>query len=156
MLGSADCSHGMLAVGAAGPSAKPTLPAATAMWLLLMLLGWLLRWPLPDALVRGAALPAALLVIFLALFALDKLMLLVVFLTPFAINLQNLDGGLGLSLPTEPIIFGIMMIFILKQLYAPGFDRRVLIAFHITPELVVIDRILYGGRDLAKALTEPS
>lgn len=71
-------------------------------------------------------LPAALLVVFLALFALDKLMLLVVFLTPFAINLQNLDGGLGLSLPTEPIIFGIMMIFILKQLYAPSFDRRVL------------------------------
>lgn len=71
-------------------------------------------------------LPVALLVIFLALFALDKLMLLVVFLTPFAINLQNLEGGLGLSLPTEPIIFGIMVIFILKQLYQPNFDRRVM------------------------------
>jgi len=29
-----------------------------------------------------------------------------------------------------------------------GFERRVTIAFHITPEKVVIDRILYGGRDL--------
>jgi len=26
--------------------------------------------------------------------------------------------------------------------------RRVTIAFHITPDVVVIDRILYGGRDL--------
>ncbi|MFL5762572.1 MAG: O-antigen ligase family protein [Bacteroidia bacterium] len=62
--------------------------------------------------------PAAILVILLALFSLDKLILIVVFLTPLAINLQNLDGGLGLSLPTEPIIFGIMMIFIFKQLHS--------------------------------------
>lgn len=70
--------------------------------------------------------PAALLVVFLALFSLDKLMLLVVFLTPFAINLQDLEGGLGLSLPTEPIIFGIMVLFILKQLHRASFDREVL------------------------------
>ncbi len=28
-----------------------------------------------------------------------------------------------------------------------GFERRVTIAFHVTSTLVVIDRILYGGRD---------
>ena len=61
--------------------------------------------------------PAALLIILLALFSLDKLILFVVFLTPLAVNLQHLEGGLGLSLPTEPIIFGIMVIFILKQLH---------------------------------------
>ena len=36
-----------------------------------------------------------------------------------------------------------------------GFERRALIAFHVTPDLVVIDRILYGGRDLAKAFGAP-
>jgi toxin ParE1/3/4 len=30
-----------------------------------------------------------------------------------------------------------------------SFERRVVIAFHITPATVVVDRILYGGRDLA-------
>ena len=29
-----------------------------------------------------------------------------------------------------------------------GFERRVTIAFHIGDDHVVIDRILYGGRDL--------
>jgi toxin ParE1/3/4 len=33
-----------------------------------------------------------------------------------------------------------------------GFERRVAIAFHVTAETVIIDRILYGGRDLASAL----
>ena len=29
-----------------------------------------------------------------------------------------------------------------------GFRRRITIAFHVTPRTVVIDRLLYGGRDL--------
>jgi len=62
-------------------------------------------------------LPAVLLVVILALFALDKLILFTVFLTPLAVNLQELEGGLGLSLPTEPIVFGIMLLFVLKHFH---------------------------------------
>jgi toxin ParE1/3/4 len=32
-----------------------------------------------------------------------------------------------------------------------GFERRVTIAFHLTEEVVIIDRILYGGRDVSAA-----
>lgn len=71
-------------------------------------------------------LPAVLLVVLLAFFSLDKLILFVVFLTPLAVNLQDIEGGLGLSLPTEPIIFGIMILFILKQLHKNSLDIRVL------------------------------
>ena len=35
-----------------------------------------------------------------------------------------------------------------------GFERRVMIAFHVTPDTVVINRILYGGRDLESALAD--
>jgi len=70
--------------------------------------------------------PAVLLIILLAIFSLDKLVLFVVFLTPLAINLQHMEGGLGLSLPTEPIIFGIMIIFILKQLHHNTMDIQVM------------------------------
>jgi putative inorganic carbon (HCO3(-)) transporter len=70
--------------------------------------------------------PVALLIILLAVYALDKLILLVVFLTPLAINLQHLEGGLGLSLPTEPIIFGIMVLFILKQLHQSTISKELM------------------------------
>ena len=33
-----------------------------------------------------------------------------------------------------------------------GFERRVTIAFHIETRTVIIDRIFYGGRDVAQAL----
>lgn len=71
-------------------------------------------------------LPAAILIALLALFSLDKLILLVVFLTPLSINLKDSDVGLGLSLPAEPILFGIMVLFILKQLHESAMDYRVM------------------------------
>ena len=70
--------------------------------------------------------PAVILIILLALFSLDKLILLVVFFTPLSINLQHLEGGLGLSLPTEPIIAGIMLIFILNQLHKNTLDAKII------------------------------
>jgi toxin ParE1/3/4 len=33
-----------------------------------------------------------------------------------------------------------------------GFARRVTIAFHINDDIVTIDRVLYAGRDLVRAL----
>ena len=33
-----------------------------------------------------------------------------------------------------------------------GFERRVTIAFHVDAKTVTIDRILYGGRDIRRAL----
>lgn len=35
-----------------------------------------------------------------------------------------------------------------------GFRRRVTVAFHVTADAVVVDRILYGGRDVEKLLRE--
>jgi len=69
--------------------------------------------------------PAVLLIALLSLLALDKLFLLVVFCTPLAINLEDFDMRLGLSLPTEPLMFGIMLIYIIKSLYKGTVDKRI-------------------------------
>lgn len=63
-------------------------------------------------------LPIVLLIVYAAFFALDKLFLFVVFCTPLSLNLEALDiGGIGLYFPTEPILMGIMLIFLYKQLF---------------------------------------
>ncbi len=36
-----------------------------------------------------------------------------------------------------------------------GFGPRVTIAFHVTSDRITIDRVLYGGRDLTRALGNP-
>lgn len=70
--------------------------------------------------------PVLLIVALLYIFSLDKLILLVVFLTPLAVNIRDIDFGVGISIPTEPLLFSILVLFVFKILYQNNFDRRVI------------------------------
>lgn len=71
-------------------------------------------------------LPLVVAVGFLALARLDKLFLLITFLTPLSVNLIDKDFGFGLNLPTEPLIFGAMLLFFYKIATGATYDKRVL------------------------------
>jgi putative inorganic carbon (HCO3(-)) transporter len=70
-------------------------------------------------------LPGILLCISLAFFSIDKLFMLAVFVTPLAINLRDMDIGLSLSLPSEPMLLGITIMFIANKLYTGQYDARI-------------------------------
>ena len=70
-------------------------------------------------------LPVAVVVLLMYIFALDKLILLIVFLTPLAVNVTSFDVGLGVSLPTEPLMFGVLIIFVLKLFSGSPYDRKI-------------------------------
>ncbi len=74
------------------------------------------------------ALPFVLAIVLMAIFTLDKLLYLVVFFTPLSLPLSELVHGLPINmfLPTEPLLFGILVIFILKCTANKGFDRDIL------------------------------
>ncbi|MCF8228770.1 MAG: O-antigen ligase family protein [Bacteroidales bacterium] len=81
---------------------------------------------LTKDLYYGLLLP---LVLFIALFyivALDKVILFITFLTPLAVNIQDLDFGVGVSLPTEPLMFGVLFMFVFKLLYDLKYDSRIM------------------------------
>jgi putative inorganic carbon (HCO3(-)) transporter len=73
-------------------------------------------------------LPFAILIILLAVFDIEKIMYLMVFSTPLAISLKELgfDQGLNLSLPAEPLMIGITLIYFLNELSSGVTDKRVL------------------------------
>ena len=87
-------------------------------------------------------LPLVLIVVLLAIYATDNLLLIVVFLTPVAVNLQKLDFGVGVSLPTEPIMFGIMLLFLMKVLAGGAFDKKIMIYATTTAILLNISWIV--------------
>ena len=74
------------------------------------------------------ALPLVFVIILLAVFAFDSLLFLVVFFTPLSLPLSEIIHGLSfnMSLPTEPLLFGILVIFILKCVANRKFDRDIL------------------------------
>jgi putative inorganic carbon (HCO3(-)) transporter len=83
-----------------------------------------------------AAVPVVIAVVFLAVFAIDVLLFLIVFCTPLAINLEG-EGQIALSLPTEPLLAGVMVIFLIKIAFEGGFDRKVL--YHPISIVIIIN-----------------
>ena len=71
------------------------------------------------------ALPVVLGVLLLYIFSLDKVLLLTAFTVPLSINLEDLDAGLAISLPAEPLLMGILVLFVAKMLYDGSYDKRI-------------------------------
>lgn len=86
--------------------------------------------------------PFALFIVALALLSMDKVLLLICFLTPLSVNLTEMGLGLGvgMALPTDPLMFGILLIFLLRVLHEGGFDRKVV--WHPI-SLIIIGQLLW-------------
>lgn len=74
------------------------------------------------------SLPLVLGVLLLYIFSLDKVFLLISFLVPLSLNVEDMDIGLGVSLPAEPMLFGVMILFLIKLLHEKHYDKK--IAYH--------------------------
>ena len=71
-----------------------------------------------------SALPLVLAIIYIAIYHTNTAFLITAFLTPLSVNLEEFtDGKIGLFLPTEPILFGLMMLMIMRQIQTPYIDK---------------------------------
>jgi O-antigen ligase len=75
------------------------------------------------------ALPLAFGIVLMAIYVFDKLLYLIIFFTPLSLPLSEIIPGLSFNmfLPTEPLLFGVLLIFILKCFADRKFDRNILI-----------------------------
>lgn len=72
--------------------------------------------------------PIVLIIIYLTLFSLDNLLFLIIFLTPLSIATSEFVPGIenDISLPVEPLLFGVLLLFIFKLIFERSFDRKIL------------------------------
>lgn len=72
--------------------------------------------------------PFVLALCLLAFFALDKLLILIMFFTPLSVELSEFipNTPINMSLPTEPFLFLTMCIFFLKLINERKFDKEIL------------------------------
>ena len=59
--------------------------------------------------------PIALLILYASIFQTKLLFVSIAFLTPFSVNIEEYTDGVGLYIPTEPILFGLLLLFIFFQ-----------------------------------------
>ena len=74
------------------------------------------------------ALPVVLAILLVVIYSFDKIVYLIVLFSPLSVPLSELSPGLGFDmfLPTEPLIFGLLLVFILKMISERGFDKQIL------------------------------
>ncbi len=70
-------------------------------------------------------LPLGLVILYIFFYRVDYVLLLITFCTPLAVNLTQFEFNVGISLPTEPLMMGVLLLFILKLFYENNFDPRV-------------------------------
>ena len=73
-------------------------------------------------------LPVILAILLVVIYSFDKIIYLVAFFAPLSLPLSEIMPGLGFDmyLPTEPLLVGLLLIFLLKLIYDRGFDRQIL------------------------------
>jgi len=74
----------------------------------------------------GIFIPLAIMLILLYVFHFEKAFYLAVLSTPLAVNVGNYDLGISISLPSEPLLIGILLVFALKVIIEGYPDKKIL------------------------------
>lgn len=70
-------------------------------------------------------LPLGIVILFLYIYKLDSILFLITAVTPLAINIKQLEFNIGVSIPSEPLMFGVLVIFVLKLFYGETLNRDI-------------------------------
>ena len=90
---------------------------------IFVLLNTFLIW---KEIYLGMLLPLVCIMALFYIFSLDKILLLAVFVTPLAIDIGDYDLGASISVPSEPLLIGILFFMVLKVLLEGGVERRIM------------------------------
>jgi putative inorganic carbon (hco3(-)) transporter len=71
-----------------------------------------------------SVLPVAAALVLYYIYSLDKILLIITFLTPLSITITQYDVGLGVSLPTEPLMALVLLVFLIKLLMGSAVEKR--------------------------------
>ena len=92
---------------------------------LALLLAILFSYFIWNDLAELSLFPIALLLIYFAIFQTEKLFLSLAFFTPFSINIEEFTKSFGLFIPSEPLLFGLMLILLFFQFKTPFVDKQI-------------------------------
>jgi putative inorganic carbon (hco3(-)) transporter len=94
--------------------------------------------------------PFAVVLGYIIITRMDSIIFLIVLSTPFAVNINESAFKVAFSMPTEPLMFALMIVFFLKVLYEGGFDKKVL--RHPVTIAIIINLVWMGITSLTSSM----
>ena len=114
---------------------------------LSLLLAILFSYFIWNDLAEISLFPIALLLLYFAFFQTEKLFLSIAFFTPFSINIEEFSKSFGLFIPSEPLLFSLLLILIFFQFKTPFLDTK------IWRHPIIISMLLFISWMLVAAIT---
>jgi len=74
----------------------------------------------------GIFIPLAILLILLYVYKFEKAFFLAILATPLAVNIGNYEMGISISVPSEPLLLGLLLVFALKVIIEGYPDKKIL------------------------------
>jgi putative inorganic carbon (hco3(-)) transporter len=71
------------------------------------------------------ALPGVAIILLLFFFSLDKLLMAMVFMTPFTFTYKHESMQFAVDIPNEPFVVGVMLLFFLKLIFEGNYDKKI-------------------------------
>ncbi|MBL7964574.1 MAG: O-antigen ligase family protein [Flavobacteriales bacterium] len=82
-------------------------------------------------------LPMALIMVWAMVGSVDRLLLFIVFATPLSINLEEMElGGIGVAVPTEPLMVALTLLYLVKVALERGVVRDSVLRHPVTAVLI--------------------
>ncbi|MDO9257350.1 MAG: O-antigen ligase family protein [Bacteroidales bacterium] len=97
----------------------------SVVYLVTALFVFLNTWFVYKEIYIGLLIPIAGILLLMYIFSLENILLLTAFVTPLAINLGDYDFGISISVPSEPLLIGILFFLVLKMLLEGGVGRGI-------------------------------
>lgn len=110
------------------PMKETAVPAYRMKWFYFIVAGYLIAatYFIAQEKFAGFLIPVALLFLFFFLFSLDWVWLMAVAFTPLAVNLSDSELGFGISIPSEPLMVGMLVVFAIKLFFEKQYDWHIL------------------------------
>ena len=70
--------------------------------------------------------PLAIILLYFYIYKLDVILLVITLTIPFAVNMTDSEFGVGISMPAEPMMLGVLIVFIIKLLFENNYDKNIL------------------------------
>ena len=69
--------------------------------------------------------PIGLLLVYFAIYQTEKVFISLAFLTPLSVNIEEFTQSFGLFLPTEPLLFGMMLLLVAMEIQSPFLSKKI-------------------------------
>ena len=69
--------------------------------------------------------PIGLLLVYFAIYQTEKVFISLAFLTPLSVNIEEFTQSFGLFLPTEPLLFGMMLLLVAMEIQSPFLIKKI-------------------------------